>query len=195
MPGEEPKTREKRPACRRQPFGRTGRSARAGAARSGAHGFVYRLGGRKTSRAAAGRAPPGSVVTSSRARQGAAGMLARGGTARSGASAASTGLPRWWSPGFEPVSRARRRSQSPRDSSTRPVVGRKMGGAAMVRPSSLHMGTAACAGEPRTKSTDATSVEKRSLTARGLGRVLTDGGSLARSVEPADPRCDSSHPR
>ena len=50
----------------------------------------------------------------------------------------------------------------------------------MVRPSSLHMGTAALAGEPREKSTVATSVAKKSLTARGLGRVLTDGGgSLA----------------
>jgi riboflavin biosynthesis pyrimidine reductase len=67
-----------------------------------------------------------------------------------------------------------------------------MGGAATVRPSSLHIGTAAFAGEPSTKSTDATSVAMRCLTARGLGRVLTEGGgSLLRSFEPADPALDS----
>jgi hypothetical protein len=66
-----------------------------------------------------------------------------------------------------------------------------IGGAATVRPSSLHIGTAAFAGEPRTKNTDATRVAMRSLTARGLGRVLTGGGSLLRSVEPADPATDS----
>lgn len=103
-------------------------------------------------------------------------MLARAGTARSGASAASTEPPRWWSPDFELVRSARKRSQSPRDSRTRPVFARMMGGAAMVRPSSLHIGTAALAGELSAKNTVATSVASKSLTARGLFGVLTSAG-------------------
>ena len=54
-----------------------------------------------------------------------------------------------------------------------------MGGAATVRPSSLHIGTAALAGEPSTKNTVATSVANKSLRARGLFEVLTGSRSGA----------------
>ena len=54
-----------------------------------------------------------------------------------------------------------------------------IGGAAMLRPSWLHIGTAALAGAPKANTAIATNVASRSLTARALRRVSTGRRELS----------------
>src|SRR6187402_2874351 len=72
-----------------------------------------------------------------------------------------------------------------------------MGGAAILRPSSLHIGTAAFARVPNASVATAMSVARRTLRVGGPRRRVTEsGGSLARAfrctTEPAERPADSS---